>query len=98
MRLEAHPGARPTVWAGLLLMLVAGSALGAPDKPCTKEPRAKWLQESAIRAKIEALKYKVVDIDVERSCYVIEVRDTAGKELDLIVDPISGRIVAQEEG
>jgi hypothetical protein len=98
MRLETQPGSRPAVWAWLLVMLLAASALAGPDKPCTKEPRAKWLQQDAIRAKIEALKYKVVEIDVERSCYVIEVRDPAGEEWDLIVDPISGQIVDKEEG
>jgi hypothetical protein len=84
-----------------LLVLLAGlacSTFGWCAQPaCTSEPRAKWLTREAVRAKVEAQGYKVVDIDVENACYVVEVRDKNGKEIDLHLDPVTGKIVRQEE-
>lgn len=77
---------------------LACSAAAWPAQPaCTSEPRSKWLAREAVRAKVEAQGYKVVDIDIEYACYVVEVRDKNGKEIDLHIDPVSGKIVRQEE-
>jgi hypothetical protein len=80
-----------------LFALVCLGVGAADTPPCTTEPRSKWQQRQSVRAQIQALGYKVVEIEVENGCYAIEVRDRNGKELDLYVDPVSGKIVRQEE-
>jgi hypothetical protein len=81
----------------MLAALAASAATWSAPQACTKEPRSKWLAREAVRAKVEAEGYKVVDIDVENACYVIEVRDKNGKEVDLHLDPVTGKIVHREE-
>ncbi|HZP86580.1 MAG TPA: PepSY domain-containing protein [Burkholderiales bacterium] len=87
---------RFAAWA--LISFAFSVAAYAADKPCTTEPKAKWMTRSAVQAKVQALGYKVVEIEVENGCYAVEVRDRTGKELDLIIDPISGNILRQEDG
>jgi hypothetical protein len=83
--------------ACMLFALMCTSAVAAAAQPCTSEPRSKWLERESVRVQVEALGYKVIEIEVENGCYAVEVRDKNGKELDLFIDPVSGKIVRQEE-
>lgn len=93
---QRNPMVRKAAILGLLVLL-CGSASAADTQPCTTEPRSKWMERKTARAQVQSLGYKVVDIEVENGCYAIEVRDKNGKELDLYLDPVTGRIVRQEE-
>jgi hypothetical protein len=94
---------RVLVWAGRvgyyigLLAFVGVNAVCAAQPPCTAEPRAKWMPREAVRGKIEALGYQIRDFEVENACYAVEVHDKNGKELDLYVDPMTGKIVKIDE-
>jgi hypothetical protein len=81
----------------LLLAFACWGAHAAGTPPCTSEPRSKWMERKSIRDQVEALGYKVIEIEVENGCYAIEVRDKNGKELDLYLDPVTGKIVRREE-
>jgi hypothetical protein len=81
----------------LLALLGGAGAACTAELTCTKEPRSKWLAREAVRVKVESQGYKVVDIDVEHACYVIEVRDKNGKEIDLHLHPVTGETVRREE-
>jgi hypothetical protein len=82
-------------WA--MFALSCATAAAAGDQPCTSEPRLKWIERKNVRAQVQSLGYKVVEIEVENGCYTVEVRDKNGKELDLYLDPVTGKIVRQEE-
>lgn len=54
------------------------------------------MDHEAVRAKVRALGYRVADFEIENGCYVVEVRDKDGKEMDLYVDPVDGKIIRSE--
>ena len=54
------------------------------------------MDQDAVRAKVRALGYRVADFEIENGCYVVEVRNKDGKEMDLYVDPVDGKIIRSE--
>ena len=54
------------------------------------------MDQEAVRAKVRALGYREADFEIEDGCYVVEVRDKDGKEMDLYVDPVDGKIIRSE--
>jgi hypothetical protein len=76
----------------------AAAAAAAADPPCTTEAREKWLAQAEVRERIKRLGYRIVDLEIENGCYAIEVRDKRGREIDLYVDPMTARIVREEQG
>ncbi len=86
-----------------LLMLTAalvpiGLALPAlaSDPDCPDVPRAQWMSEDALRAKLEGMGYEVREIDREHNCYEVEGRDANGFEVEAYIDPVSGAVVPDE--
>jgi hypothetical protein len=75
-------------------LLVCGPAIAGPT--CTTEPKAKWLTESAMKAKIAnaGYTYRVFKVTTG-NCYEIYGRDKAGKRVEVYFHPITGQAVEQ---
>jgi len=88
---------RCTVAAGALVVTtLIGPEFAEPN--CTSEPKAKWLSESEMKAKIASLGYKFQIFKVTSgNCYEIYGRDAAGKRIEIYFHPISGEVVKQHK-
>lgn len=67
------------------------------EKPCTTAPTSQWMDRDAVQAKVRGLGYRIVEFEIENGCYVVEVRDKDGAEIDLYVNPADGKIVRSEK-
>lgn len=76
-----------------LTVVVACPSLALASPSCTKEPKANWMPEAAMKAKIDAQGYKVKTFQVTGSCYEIYGKDKDGKRAEVYFNPVSGEIV-----
>ena len=74
-------------------VIAATLALAFASPSCTKEPKSKWMTEDAMKAKIDALGYKVKTFEVTGNCYEIYGKDKDGKRAEVYFNPVSGDIV-----
>ena len=74
-------------------VIAATPALAFASPSCTKEPKSKWMTEDAMKAKIDALGYKVKTFEVTGNCYEIYGKDKDGKRAEVYFNPVSGDIV-----
>lgn len=78
-------------------LTIAGSAAAAPA--CTTAPKAQWLTEAQMKAKVAALGYtKVKVFQVSGSCYEIYAYNKAGKKAEVYFNPVTGAVVQANEG
>ena len=76
-----------------LAMSAATPAVAFASPNCTTEPKSKWMSEDAMKAKIDALGYKVKTFEITGSCYEIYGKDKDGKRAEVYFNPVSGEIV-----
>jgi len=82
--------------AAAALVAAAGVAeAGSFGRPCATSPQAGWLSVEALKAKVEALGYKVEKSKVKNGCGEFYVRDASGAKSELFVDPATGDIVGR---
>jgi hypothetical protein len=90
---------RPTMRTIAFSLVLAGAIiipLAAHANPtCTTEPKAKWLSEDAIKAKIAALGYKQIRSFkvTPEACYEIYGSDKDNKLVEVYFNPVTGEIV-----
>lgn len=72
------------------------NALAEEDMACTKEPKAKWMSEKDLTAKLVAQGLTVKRIKTEGSCYEAYVIDKAGKRSEMMLNPIDGKFMGNE--
>jgi hypothetical protein len=78
------------VLAGTIIAPLAAHA----DPTCTTEPKANWLSEKAIKAKIAALGYhKIRSFKVTASCYEIYGSNQENKLVEVYFNPVNGDVV-----
>ena len=78
------------VFAGAVIVPAAAHA----NPTCTTEPKAKWMSEQAIKAKIAALGYqKIRSFKVTESCYEIYGSNKDNKLVEVYFNPVTGDIV-----
>ncbi len=71
---------------------IAGAALAGPV--CTTEPKAKWLTEVQMKAKVAELGYKTIKtFQVSGSCYEIYGINKDGKRAEVYFNPVTGAVV-----
>jgi hypothetical protein len=71
---------------------IAGAAIAAPV--CTTEPKAKWLTEVQMKAKVAELGYKdIKTFQVSGSCYEIYGHNKEGKRAEVYFNPVTGAVV-----
>lgn len=77
----------------LLALAISGISLAvfaANPASCTTEPKAKWMADKDVQAKLEKQGYAVKRIKTEGSCYEAYVQDKDGKKAELLVNPVDG--------
>lgn len=75
---------------------IAAAAAAAPA--CTTAPKAKWLSEAQMKAKIAALGYNKIKVfQISGSCYEIYAMNKAGKKAEVYFNPVTGAIVQNNE-
>lgn len=72
------------------------NALAEEDMACTKEPKAKWMSEKDLTAKLVAQGLTVKRIKTEGSCYEAYVIDKAGKRSEMMLNPVDGKFMGNE--
>jgi hypothetical protein len=78
------------VLAGAVIIPLAAHA----NPTCTTEPKAKWMSEQAIKAKIAALGYHDIrSFKVTESCYEIYGSSKENKLVEVYFNPVTGDIV-----
>ena len=78
------------VLAGALIVPLSAYA----NPTCTTEPKAKWMSEEAIKAKIAALGYrKIRSFKVTESCYEIYGANKENKLVEVYFNPVTGDVV-----
>lgn len=81
--------------AAATLLPAASANAGSLGRPCTSAPQSQWMTLDALKAKVEALGYKVQKAKLKNACGEIYTLDKTGKRVELFVDPTSGAIVGQ---
>lgn len=81
--------------ASAFVAAAATAQAGSFDRPCTAAPESQWLSIDQLRAKVEALGYKVRKAKLKKSCGEIYAIDKNGQRVELFVDPTNGKIVGQ---
>ena len=82
--------------AAALALGASGAAMASPT--CTTAPKAQWLTEAQMKAKIAQLGYKDIKVfQVSGSCYEIYGRNKAGKKAEVYFNPVTGAVVRNNE-
>lgn len=75
---------------------LSGTAQAESDKPCTTEPKEKWLSLEAIQKIVTDHGYKIEKSEIKNSCVEVEVRDKHGTRVEYLIDPATGNPVGGE--
>lgn len=75
-----------------LAIASATPALVLASPNCTAEPKSKWMSEDAMKAKIDAMGYKVKTFEITGNCYEIYGKDKSGNRAEVYFNPVSGAI------
>lgn len=82
--------------AGVAMTGFATSASAGPV--CTTAPRAQWLTEAQMRARITRLGYTNIRVfQVSGSCYEIYARAANGHRAEVYFNPVTGAVVQNNE-
>ncbi|WP_111563667.1 PepSY domain-containing protein [Rhizobium sp. AN80A] len=74
-------------------LIACAPALAFASPSCTTEAKSKWMSQDAMKAKIDALGYKVKTFEITGNCYEIYGKDKDGKRAEVYFNPVSGDIV-----
>jgi hypothetical protein len=77
-----------------IFALAIAPAIASAAPSCTSEPREKWMDESAMKAKVETLGYeRIKAFKVTGSCYEIYGYTRGGEKAEVYFNPVTGDIV-----
>jgi hypothetical protein len=79
--------------AGLLAILPATAQAESFGKPCTTEPKEKWLSIEAIEKIVKEHGFDVAKSKLKNGCAEVYVRDNQGQRVELFIDPATGNPV-----
>lgn len=79
------------VGCATLFLGVAGCAGGGPN--CTAEPQSAWMAETAMRARVAELGYKVKVFKISGNCYEIYGWNKKGQQVEVYFNPVNGEVV-----
>jgi hypothetical protein len=84
----------------LAAALVAGLAANAHadtfDKPCTSEPKEKWMSIQAIEKIVTDHGYTVTKARMKGTCTEIYAKDAKGTKTEFFIDPATGNPVGAD--
>lgn len=74
-----------------ILLASAGSVLAEGyGKPCTSEPKEKWLTIEAIEKIVKDHGFEVAKSKIKNACAEVYVKDKTGARAELFIDPATG--------
>lgn len=73
--------------------LAADAAATGFDKPCTTEPKEKWMPLKAIVKIVTDHGYTVAKSKLKGACAEIYARDKSGTRVEFFIDPVTGNPV-----
>jgi hypothetical protein len=77
--------------ASALIIALAGQAqAGGFGKPCTAEPKEKWMSLEAIEKIVKDHGYEIAKSKIEDTCVEIYARDKQGVRVEYFIDPTTG--------
>ena len=77
-----------------VVVAFTGTAMAGPE--CTTAPKAQWMSEAAMRAKIEKEGYTIKTFKVSGNCYEIYGFTKEGKKVEIYFNPVDGSVVKKE--
>jgi hypothetical protein len=79
------------LFAGLLATsLPVAAQAESYGKPCTTEPKEKWLSIEAIEKVVTDHGYEIAKTKVKGSCVEVYARDKQGTRVEYFIDPATG--------
>lgn len=78
----------------LLMFAVSGSTFAGAD--CKKHPKAEWMKEADLKARLEKEGYKIKKFKIDGNCYEIYGHDKDGKKVEIYFDTKDGSVVKSE--
>jgi hypothetical protein len=82
--------------AALLTGLSTTAQAESFGKPCTTEPKEKWLSLEAIEKVVKDHGFDVAKSKIKGTCVEVYVRDENGKRIELFIDPATGNPVGSD--
>ncbi len=87
---------RTLILAAAAALLASNASATGIGKPCTTEPKEKWMTMDAIHKIVTDHGYKVLKSKMKKSCAEVYARDPDGSRVELFIDPVSGNPVGVE--
>lgn len=81
----------------IALAAIAFPAVANATGDCGNKPQGQWISKAAIQAKAEALGYQVRQVKIEGGCYEVKAIKN-GAKVETVFDPVTGKIVRDENG
>lgn len=83
--------------ATALLATLAGAANAESyGKPCTAEPKEKWMTLEAIDKIVTEHGYTVAKSKIKGTCVEVYARDAKGDRIEMFIDPATGNPVGTD--
>lgn len=84
----------------LIASVIAVTLLSAPafasGTKCDSPSQDQWMSKAEVTAMYEEKGYKVKNIKVEDGCLEVYALDSKGTRVELLVDPMSGKLLGTE--
>ena len=86
-----------TITALLAAACILAPAAAFASPSCTKEPKANWMTEDAMKSKVTELGYqKIKTFKVTGSCYEIYGYTKDDRKAEVYFNPVDGSVVKAE--
>lgn len=84
------------ITVALLTGLSATAQAESFGKPCTTEPKEKWLSIESIEKVVKDHGFDVAKSKLKGTCVEVYARDKNGKRIELFIDPSTGNPVGSD--
>jgi hypothetical protein len=90
---NAVTGGNMKTWLMSAVALAALTQSSFASAPCAEHPKAEWMSEDAMKAKVASLGYKTKTFKVSGDCYEIYGWTKDGKKAEVYFDTKTGAVV-----
>jgi len=87
---------RLLIASALIVGLAANASATGFGKPCTTEPKEKWMPLEAIEKIVKDHGYEIAKSKMKNACAEIYARDKQGVRVELFIDPATGNPVGTD--
>lgn len=86
-----------TITFAIIAAVSALSLSAFASQECTQEPKAKWLTQADVKAKLEGQGYMVKRVKTDGSCLEVYAQTKDGKQVELYVNPVDASVIKEED-